>query len=82
MKVLPPPPTVPGFIVTYSLIVLSSPIIKFVSSLLYFKSCGWLPIDENGYIVFPFPIIVLPEIFTWEWIIVLLLISTLGPITQ
>ena len=36
--VKPPPPTVPGLIVTYSLILLLSPITSFVFSFLYFRS--------------------------------------------
>ena len=42
------PPTVPGLIVTYSLIRLLSPISRLVTSPLYFKSCGSFPIEENG----------------------------------
>ena len=38
--VLDPPPSVPGFIVTYSLIVLFSPIDKVVFSFLNLRSCG------------------------------------------
>ena len=46
--VIPPPPAVPGLIVTYSLILLLSPISRFVCSPLNFKSCGSLPIDAKG----------------------------------
>ena len=38
--------------------------------------------DANGYIEFPSPIIVFPEILTCEWIIVLLPILTFGPMTE
>src|SRR6056300_1169204 len=60
----PPPPLVPGLIVTYSLILLLSPISKLVFSPLNFKSCGSLPIDEKGYILLFLPILVLPTILT------------------
>ena len=43
-----PPPNVPEFIVTYSLIVFLLPIISLVCSPLYFKSYGSLPIEANG----------------------------------
>ena len=79
--VKPPPPTVPGFTVTYSLNLLLSPISKNVFSPLYFKSCGSLPIELNGKKIFPFPIFVLPEIFTCEWTITFSFISTSGPMT-
>ena len=44
----PPPPLVPGFIVTFSRILFLLPMIKLVFSPLYFKSCGSLPIAANG----------------------------------
>ena len=64
--VFDPPPFVPGFIVTYSLIVLFSPINKIDFSLLNFRSCGWVPILANGKILVPFPIFVKPSIWTFE----------------
>ena len=54
----------PGLIVTYSLILLLSPISRFVSSPLNFKSCGSFPIDAKGYILLFLPILVLPIILT------------------
>jgi hypothetical protein len=56
----PPPPSVPGLIVTYSLILLFFPTSNFVSSPLYFKSCGTLPILAKGKIIVPSPIFVFP----------------------
>jgi hypothetical protein len=41
-----------------------SPIIIEFFSPLYFKSCGGVPIEQNGYISFFFPILVYPTIFT------------------
>ena len=62
----PPPPFVPGFIVTYSLILLLLPITRFVFSPLNFKSCGSFPIEAKGYMVFFSPIFVFPKILTWD----------------
>ena len=59
--VFPPPPFVPGFIVTYSLIILFSPINTLFDSPLNFKSCGIVPILANGKIFVPFPILVFPS---------------------
>ena len=64
--VLLPPPAVPGLIVTYSLIILFSPISKLLVSPLYFKSCGTVPILAKGNIFVPFPIFVLPSIWIFE----------------
>ena len=80
--VCPPPPFVPGLIVTYSLILLLSPISNFVCSPLNFKSCGSLPIEANGYILLFLPIIVLPVILTCDCTTVPFPISTFGPITE
>ena len=77
----PPPPFVPGLMVTYSLILLLSPISRLVSSPLNFKSCGSFPIEEKGYILLFLPIFVLPIMLTWDWISELSYISTFGPIT-
>ena len=46
--VIVPPCSVPGFIFTYSLNLLLSPIISEFNSPLNFKSWGGVPIDENG----------------------------------
>ena len=48
MSVTPPPCSVPGFILTYSLNLLLSPMTSEFFSPLYFKSCGGVPIDEKG----------------------------------
>ena len=64
--VCPPPPTVPGLIVTYSLIVFLSPMVKPLGSLLYLRSCGEVPILAKGKILVPLPIMVLPSICTFE----------------
>ena len=45
---MPPPLTVPRLMVTLSRIVLSSPSSYSVGSPLYFKSCGAMPIAQNG----------------------------------
>ena len=45
MHVTPPPSCVPGFIFTYSLNLLLSPITKEFFSPLYLRSCGGVPID-------------------------------------
>ena len=80
--VTPPPCSVPGLILTYSLNLLSLPITIEFFSPLYFKSCGGVPIDAKGKISFPEPIVVSPTIFTCEWIFVLLPIFTFGPIIE
>ena len=77
-----PPDVVPGLILTYSLNLLLSPIIKEFDSPLYFKSCGSVPIDVNGKISLFFPIEVFPVIFTCEWIFVFSPIFTPEPIVQ
>ena len=58
-----PPSEVPGFTLTYSLILLLSPIIIEFFSPLYLRSWGGVPIDTNGKISLLFPILVLPVIF-------------------
>ena len=60
--VIVPPCFVPGFMFTYSLNLLLSPIINEFSSPLYFKSWGGVPIDENGKISLLTPIDVFPTI--------------------
>ena len=62
--VIPPPPSVPIFIVTCSLIMLLLPIFNFVSSPLYFKSCGFVPTEAKGKIFVSLPMIVFPVILT------------------
>ena len=47
-KLFIPPPTVPGFTVTFSLNLLLLPISKYDFSLLYLRSWGWAPIEEKG----------------------------------
>ena len=77
-----PPWVVPGFILTYSLSLLLSPIIIEFFSPLYFKSCGGVPIDTKGKISFFFPIFVFPLMLTCECYFEFESISTSGPITQ
>ena len=81
ISVIPPPPDVPGLMVTYSLIVLLSPIIVFELSPVYLRSCGIL-METNGKNLLFFPIIVFPKTLTWDCMTVLLPISTLGPIIE
>ena len=44
----PPPPAVPGFMVTYSRMRLRAPITSRVSSPAYFRSCGASPMQAKG----------------------------------
>ena len=62
MVVTLPPPSVPVLTVTCSLILTFLPILKKVFSPLYFKSCGFVPKDENGKISAFDPIEVFPSI--------------------
>src|SRR5271169_5632567 len=64
MRVTIPPPVVPGFIVTYSRIVLRQPTIKDDSSPQYLRSCGSSPIEAKGKIRVPSPIVVCPSTTT------------------
>ena len=57
---------VPLFIVTYSLIIVLSPIITFVFSLLYFKSWGSDEIIDPGYILQFLPILAPGNIVTFD----------------
>src|SRR3989338_3626762 len=61
MMVLPPPPSVPGLIVTYSRIRFRSPMRRIVSSPRYFKSCGLLPMTAPVKIRQTSPIVVWPS---------------------
>ena len=78
--VLPPPPEVPGLIVTYSLITLYSPISKLFFSPLNFKSWGWVPILANGNIFVLDPTDVLPSMCTFDTNSTLSANFTFGPI--
>ena len=62
----------------YSLIIQLSPIITLVSSLLYFKSCGFSPITTPVKISHVFPIFVPDFINTFECILVPSPIETLS----
>ena len=64
--VILPPCLVPGLILTYSLNLLLLPITIEFFSPLYFKSCGSVPIETNGKISLPSPIVVFPIIFICE----------------
>jgi hypothetical protein len=47
MRVIMPPPVVPGLSVANSRIVLPSPMISWLSSPRYLRSCGIAPTDAN-----------------------------------
>src|SRR5207302_2941924 len=65
-RVTMPPPSVPGFIVTYSRIVLWRPMLNEESSPRYLRSCGSKPIEANGKMRVPSPIIVRPSTTTCD----------------
>ena len=69
--------TVPVLIVQNSLIVFESPILNFVSSLLYFLSWGTWPILLWEKIWLFLPIVGTPSITTWDPMIVFSPIDTL-----
>ncbi len=54
--VKPPPPSVPEFMETHSLILLSFPITNLVFSPENLRSCGSWPIEAKGQILVSFPI--------------------------
>ena len=56
----------PPMHVTYGAMCTKLPISNFVCSPLYFRSCGIVPILENGNIFVPLPILVFPSICTLE----------------
>ena len=66
MRVRPPPPAVPGWMVTNSRTMLRSPISRRVGSPRYFRSWGARPIEQNGKRWHSGPIVVSPSMTTWE----------------
>jgi hypothetical protein len=81
-RVTPPPPAVPGFIVTCSRITLRAPITSSTRSPPYFRSCGTCPIEAKGNIVVPSPMRVAPASATWLCSITFAASTTAAPITQ
>src|SRR3989304_7968514 len=83
MMVLPPPWSVPRFIVQYSRMTLWSPISSMeLLSLLNFLSWGSSPMEQNWNIPLDLPILVGPLITTCEPIQVSSPIVTSCPITE
>ncbi len=65
-RVIPPPPSVPVFMVTPSRMRLRLPTISCVFSPAYFKSCGISPIFAKGKITVSAPISVNPVTTAWD----------------
>ena len=80
-RVTPPSCAVPMLIVHDSRIVLPSPITSSVSSPPYFLSWGMPPIEQNGKMRLPRPIVVRPETTTCDTSTVPAPIRTAGPTT-
>ena len=81
MRVSPPPPTVPRWMVTHSRKTLPRPITRRVRSPRYFRSWGGRPIDANGKICVSSPTVVSPSMIAEAPIGTLRPSTTCGPTT-
>jgi hypothetical protein len=81
-RVIPTSCAVPRLMVTYSRIVLSSPISTRVGSPAYFLSCGGAPIEQKCQMRLRRPTRVWPSSTTWEPIQLASPTSTCSPTTE